>query len=274
MLLPMRVPTDALLVSVPATASSHARPRIAARDRVAIPLVPGVLAALAATGIGIVGSFVGVIVLTVAGVLLLGAVPSTAPGHPLLIVAEIVFYATAGGFAWWRLRRLRPGALRMPSWRALAVVGVGVVALAALNLLLNLQLFLTHQTAHVQAGFEGYNVVTRVPTITAINVGLNLFSFVLLGPLVEEIIFRGLLFGALASRLGVVGAGVLSAAIFGAAHGDPVLFFWLAAVGLINALVYASTGNLTTAVMIHAIANALSAPTIIADGLHAHSFIK
>jgi membrane protease YdiL (CAAX protease family) len=270
MTVPMRVPTDALLVSVPATASALARPRVAARDRVAIPLVPGILAALAATGIGIGASFVAVIVLTIAGVLLLGALPSTAPGHPLLVMAEIVFYGTAGAFAWWRLRRLRPGALRMLSWRALAVVGVGVVALAAANWLMNLQLAITHETTHVQTGLEGYNVVTRVPTVTALNVGLNLFSFVLLGPLVEEIIFRGLLFGALASRLGIAGAGFLSAAIFGAVHGDPILFLWLGAVGLVNALVYASTGNLTAAVMIHAIANALSAPSIIADSLRAH----
>jgi membrane protease YdiL (CAAX protease family) len=270
MILPMRVPTDALLVSVPTTAPSRARQRVAARDRVAIPLVPGVLAALAATAIGIGASFLAVIALTVGGVLALGTLPSTAPGHPLLILAEIAFYAAAGAFAWWRLRRLRPGVLRMPSWRALAVVAIGLLALVAANWLLNLQLLLTHQTTHVQAGFQGYNVVTRIPTVTAINVGLNLFSFVVLGPLVEEIIFRGLLFGALASRLGVAGAGILSAAIFGAVHGDPVLFVWLAVVGLINAAVYAMTGNLTAAVMIHAIANALSAPAIIAGAqLHA-----
>ena len=53
-------------------------------------------------------------------------------------------------------------------------------------------------------------------------------------------------------------------------HGDPVLFPTLAALGFVNALAYAATGNLWVRIILHALNNALGAALLIAASLHHH----
>ncbi|HTW85477.1 MAG TPA: CPBP family intramembrane glutamic endopeptidase [Candidatus Sulfotelmatobacter sp.] len=234
-----------------------------------MPFVSGIVAALLASAIGVVASLLGVLVVMVAVVLAIGRMPSAEAGHPLLTATELIFYGCAGAFAWHRLQKLRPGTLRVPNRQAMVVIAIGVAALLLTRVLLAMQLVFTRQTNHVQAGFEHYSIVTHDVLVTDVNVALSLFSLVLLGPFVEEVVFRGLLFGALASKLGVFAGALLSAAIFGALHGDPVLFAWLAAVGLVNAFAYAATGNLTVPIVLHALSNALGASVLLETSLHA-----
>jgi membrane protease YdiL (CAAX protease family) len=91
---------------------------------------------------------------------------------------------------------------------------------------------------------------------------------VVIAPIIEEIVFRGLLFGALAARLGIVGSALVTAVLFGAVHGDPILFPTLAALGFVAALAYAATGNLWVAIILHALNNALGAIFLIGTSLH------
>jgi len=60
--------------------------------------------------------------------------------------------------------------------------------------------------------------MSGAPTLTTLTIGLAVLSMVILGPIVEELIFRGLLFGALAPRLGVLASALITALIFGG-HG-------------------------------------------------------
>jgi len=262
----MRAPFDALLAASPATSSD----RTDGRERVAVPLVGGLLAALGASALGILAAFVGVLVLTIVAILALGNTPSTESGHPLLAGTELIFYAAAGAFGWWRLRALRPDAFRRPTARDLRVLAIAIGALICAQVLLTWQLTLLHQGGHVQSGFEGFDVVGRTRAVTVLGIGLTVVAMVGFGPVVEEIVFRGLLFGALTSRLGVLGGATISALLFGAVHGDPVLFPWLVTVGLVNAFAYAATGNLAVPVVLHALTNALGASILIETSLRAH----
>jgi hypothetical protein len=261
----MRAPFDALLATSPASSCD----RIDGRRAVAVPLVGGLLAALGARALGILAALVGVLVLTVVAILALGNVPSTESGHPLLAATELVFYAAAGAFGWWRLRALRPDAFRRPTARDLRILALGIAALVGAQVLLIWQLAVFHQGGHVQSGFEDFDVVGHSRAVTALGVGLTVIAMVGFGPLIEEIVFRGLLFGALASRLGVLGGAAISAVLFGAVHGDPVLFPWLVIVGLVNAFAYAASGNLAVPVVLHALTNAVGATILIETSLHA-----
>ncbi len=235
------------------------------RERIAIPLWRGVLYALGAIAIGFVVMFVAMIVMIFAAVLITGNAPSTKPGHPVIAAAEMIFYAAGGWFAWRGLRRtVQHQPFRTLTRRDVRTIFIGIGALFVARIGMGIVLVLTSQTKHVQAGFEHFSVKASAPALTVLDVALNVIVLVLLAPLVEEIIFRGLLFGALAPRLGVLLAALVSALLFGLAHGDAVLFPSLAAVGLVNALVYARTGNLTTAVVLHALNNALGAAFLIA----------
>lgn len=80
-----------------------------------------------------------------------------------------------------------------------------------------------------------------------------LFTCILV-PVVEEYVFRGVLFGYL-RRYGLT-FGVLSGAIlFGIAHTAPVQSVYAFAFGILSAFVYSVTGNLKTSVLLHALNN-------------------
>jgi len=237
------------------------------RERVAVPFWDGILCAFSSIAIGFFAAFLAMIPIVFAAVLVLGTMPATTPGHALLSLVEIVFYAAGGWFAWSRLHALRDPPFRRLTGGDVRVLAISLGALLLVRVGTAFQLLLTNQTKHVQSGFEHFSVAAHVPALTAISVGLAVLGMVVVGPLVEEIVFRGLLFGALAQRFGVLAAAVLTAILFGAAHGDLVLFPSLAALGFITALAYAATGNLTVPVLLHALSNAFAATFLVADSL-------
>ncbi len=241
------------------------------RERIAIPLWRGVLYALGAIAIGFVVMFVAMIVMIFAAVLITGNAPSTKPGHPVIAAAEMVFYAAGGWFAWRGLRRtVQHQPFRALTRRDVRVFFIGVGALFVARIGMGIVLVLTDQTKHVQAGFEHFDVTSKIPGITGVSVGLAILTLVIVGPVVEEIVFRGLLFGALASRLGIVASAVITALLFGIVHGDLVLLPSLVALGLIAALAYAATGNLWVPIALHALNNSLGAAFLLASSLAKH----
>jgi membrane protease YdiL (CAAX protease family) len=240
------------------------------RDRVAIAFWNGVLSAVAALLIGFVAAVIAGIVLVLAVHGITGHMPSANPGHPLAASIGVIFYVAGGAFAWWRLRATGRNLLRKPSGREIRVILIGVGALILIRVGLVVQLVVTHQTKHIQAGFEHFDVVTQSSTMTAVGVGLAVVAMVIVAPIVEEMVFRGLLFGALASRLGILASALITALLFGAVHGDPVLFPSLAALGFVATLAYAATGNLTVAIALHAINNSLGAVLLVTKSLHNH----
>lgn len=83
---------------------------------------------------------------------------------------------------------------------------------------------------------------------------INLIFVGILAPIVEEIFFRKIL----CDRLLPLGEGyavVLSAAIFGLAHGNFFQFFYAFALGLLFALIYVQTGRLRYSVLYHILIN-------------------
>jgi membrane protease YdiL (CAAX protease family) len=240
------------------------------RDLITAPFWNALLSAIGAIAVGFAASFVGTIVLVAAVVLATGRTPSLNPGHPLVDASELLFYLTGGAFAWWRLRAIGRHVIRKLTAPDVRAILIGIAALFAVRVGTVIQLLATHQTKHVQSGFEHFDVVTKQPAITAVGITLAVIAMVVAGPIAEEIVFRGLLFGALAPRLGVLAGALISALLFGAAHGDPVLFPTLAALGFVAALAYAATGNLTVSITLHALNNALGAVVLVASSLRHH----
>jgi membrane protease YdiL (CAAX protease family) len=94
---------------------------------------------------------------------------------------------------------------------------------------------------------------------------LSLLEYVVFAPVFEEIAFRGLLFGLLRRRFALAPAAVISAGIFGLAHGYGVLgfasVFWS---GLVWAWAYERTGSLVPGMVAHGINNLLVCLAVIA----------
>jgi membrane protease YdiL (CAAX protease family) len=87
-------------------------------------------------------------------------------------------------------------------------------------------------------------------------VAVELVDTVVLTPVIEEILFRGLLFATLRARLGLGASASLSAAIFAVAHGYGaagfIAVFWS---GVLWAVAYEKTGSLLPSIAAHAVDN-------------------
>lgn len=82
-------------------------------------------------------------------------------------------------------------------------------------------------------------------------------------PFVEELAFRGLLYGWLRERMGVAAGMVVSALAFSVLHGIPGLIPAIAALGIVLALVYEKSGSLWPAMVVHGTYN-----TVVTVGLY------
>ena len=94
---------------------------------------------------------------------------------------------------------------------------------------------------------------------------ITLIEFVVIAPVVEEAVFRGLLFGTLRGRLGWEVAAAISGGLFAAAHGYGVIGFTSVFLsGFIWAWIYERTGSLVPGMVAHALNNLLVCVSTIA----------
>lgn len=203
----------------------------------------------------------------IAGALAYGAARGAgAAEDPALTLAQAVPAAALLAIGWGLWRRLpahrrrlvirRPGAGGIGRG-ALAGVGlaIGAAAIAAAGLALDAGARERNEDAELVLGDAAWQV------------GLTLLAVVVLAPLGEELIFRGLLLRALARRLAPAAAIVASAALFAAAHVGAYAV-WprlvaLFAIGVGFALVYRRHG-FWSAVACHMTLNAIAAAGALA----------
>ncbi len=91
----------------------------------------------------------------------------------------------------------------------------------------------------------------------AYTTAVNIFMLVIAAPVIEEIIFRGVIFRML-ERYGMLTAVLVSAFIFALAHMDITSFIAIFALGVMFALVKYFTGSLWTTIIMHMANNLIS----------------
>lgn len=99
---------------------------------------------------------------------------------------------------------------------------------------------------------------------SAAPVLLLLAGYLLLGPFIEEIVFRRVLLGYFDTVMPPVGSVLLSSAIFGAAHIAPPAMVYTFFCGIGLALVARFHGNITSSFIVHVANNTLASATVIA----------
>lgn len=80
----------------------------------------------------------------------------------------------------------------------------------------------------------------------------------IIAPILEEIIFRKIIFGALYKRMNFFIAALLSAFVFGIIHGEPEHILIYASMGLVFAYVYVKTKSILTPIIVHASMNSIT----------------
>jgi membrane protease YdiL (CAAX protease family) len=188
--------------------------------------------------------------------------PGSAISNLTIIIADLA----AAWFVLWRYPRITHRSPAQLGLRPLRQWDLGIVAGAVVLLFVlrlgyaALILVPTHNLGHVQAGFNHYHTTSFIDAVFAFT------AAVVSAPFAEELLFRMVLFGALAQRMPVVAAALISAVVFAAIHGDLVYGPLIAMLGFVNAIVYYRTHNIIAAMLVHGANNALAIGFLIASG--------
>lgn len=94
------------------------------------------------------------------------------------------------------------------------------------------------------------DILAAIPQ-TSLNVSTILFATVILAPIAEELIFRGMLQKSLSRRLPIWASIGIAAAVFSAMHGDINSAPALMVIGAIFGLLYHLTGSLRVTIVAH-----------------------
>lgn len=104
-------------------------------------------------------------------------------------------------------------------------------------------------------------IIAYLPEIESPGVGRGIWAWVtvaVFAPILEELLCRGLIFGIIRNRWGVVLASVVSALFFGLIHGDPSAILVAFIAGLIFSVIYVRTSSIFSTMIIHSINNMLA----------------
>ncbi|MHB8645231.1 MAG: CPBP family intramembrane glutamic endopeptidase [Thermomicrobiales bacterium] len=94
---------------------------------------------------------------------------------------------------------------------------------------------------------------------------LALVTASIIAPVIEELLFRGVLYGWLRTRWSAVGGVILSAAIFSAAHAIPLILASIFVVGLTLAIVYEKTKSTLATMTLHSLFNTVGVLAVFID---------
>lgn len=184
-----------------------------------------------------------------------------------LFVLAAVQASISGLLLWWWLRRYPVGIQALgwrpvPVWRTIKfvlVVLVGFIVLASTAIWLISQLVPAFDAN--QAQMNQFSAVQ-----TSSDWILAILAMVVLPPIMEESIFRGLAFTALAKRWGSVMGAVGSSALFALAHGQANVGVYTFVLGLLLCWLYRRFDSIVPGVMVHMVNNALAYWALMSTG--------
>jgi uncharacterized protein len=171
-------------------------------------------------------------------------------GFSLLLIWLIYIVVVRRYHSSWRSLGLRPVA-----WQWLAAVPFAFAVLTfSYVLMLRGAVAVFGPTAHWPKPLTTSAVnATHLPVLEAVLIVTNM----LLTPIAEELLFRGVLYQALRRTMPVGSAVLLSAVIFAAMHLSLVFFIPFTVMGVVLAVVYERSGSLIPTILLHACNNGI-----------------
>ena len=145
-----------------------------------------------------------------------------------------------------KARKKRPladiGLTRINPWLALELFGLG----AALNV------FVTFAMAIIPFPVEWVNSYIESSSVLAdANVVVSIIVTVISAPIVEEVTFRGFMYGQLKGGMPMFAAMLISSWVFGMVHGDLIWFMYAFLLGIVLTYIAEQCGALTASIIVH-----------------------
>ncbi|MCW2525692.1 MAG: Conserved rane protein of unknown function [Pseudonocardiales bacterium] len=202
--------------------------------------------------------------------------------HPSGYVAKIIFAVVANftleavlvASVWWSGREIaernggwgRTFGLRRPRWNDLGYAGVGILVIFVLRIFV---VGIANGLTHGRASKEAQNV--HVDRVTVVGVILLVAVVVIMAPLVEETLFRGVLLRTFMRRMGFWPAAILSTVIFAGLHvyevdtlaGALTLAGSVACLGIVNCYLNRLTDRVFPGMLTHAAFNGLAVIVLV-----------
>lgn len=198
----------------------------------------------ATVGVFVLSSLVGSLVAVV--MMKLRGAESLTPDLTLIYYL-IQMFPPIAYVAWLRRKAGRPNAIHLGVRKVnLPILLWGVLVLMASSVVLEPLLLLFPK--------EEYQNVTDMVGLG----GWAILSVVVCAPILEEILFRGLIFESCRERFGGGAAVLISALLFGLVHGVPVQIINAFVVGLIFGYIYLRTGSLLSVILLHVFNNGIA----------------
>ena len=145
-----------------------------------------------------------------------------------------------------KARKKRPladiGLTRINPWLALELFALG----AALNV------FVTFAMSIIPFPTEWVNSYIESSSMLAdANVVISIIVTVISAPIVEEITFRGFMYGQLKGGMPMFAAMLISSWVFGMVHGDLIWFMYAFLLGIVLTYIGEKCGALTAPIIVH-----------------------
>jgi membrane protease YdiL (CAAX protease family) len=170
-----------------------------------------------------------------------------------IIIAELFLL----GLFWLYLgRKGRARAIQLDKWSNLSLVNTVLLAVALIGAGLAFNwAYSEYIVPDIEVQAELRKLFAAIPE-TLPNQILLFAAVAVIAPLVEELLFRGLLQKSLSHRLPIWAAIAISALIFGVMHMDLYAMPPLILMGAIFGVIYHLTGSLRVTILLHMVNNA------------------
>lgn len=184
-------------------------------------------------------------------------------GQDLMLMANsLARNSIIAGYVIWLVRRrfAHPVSdLGLTRSGAVRGVGLGLLAYLAVLPVLFLTLIVTALIAQAVSYDPAPQKIVQIYLKESTEKHLPFFTLFVgfLGPMIEEVFFRGFAYPALRQRMGLGAALLASAAIFSVAHLNLVAFVPIVILGVFLAYLYERTGSLVPAMTAHAAHNTI-----------------
>jgi hypothetical protein len=185
---------------------------------------------------------------------------ASAASNPMVILWGLVLAAVVQlALMWIYLRRSERSRLlgldtfgHMPTLRALGLALALIVTAMIFNFV-----YATYLIPGIGMQEEMAKMLAAIPR-TPVNIAAGFFAIAIAAPLVEELLFRGLLQNALAKRMPIWGAIILSSLIFAAVHLQPYAIPGLMSLSIAFGYLYHRTGSLRMNILLHMVNNTVA----------------
>lgn len=142
---------------------------------------------------------------------------------------------------------------KIPVWIWMLIGGLGAIVAQAIATLIEQKVF------HVQVNSQNtqyiFSIIQAVP--------LYVVTSIIYAPIMEELVFRKVIYGTLAKKYNFFIAALLSSGLFAVIHMEFTHFLVYLSMGLVFSFVYKMTDKIMVPIMAHMLMNAIVFLTLI-----------